>query len=201
MADSVCCSWRCCSLTCVLLPVSVVQHEVRTPFGQKHARLAPRSHDKCAVTPTGRPAGGIVAGLMRSSQKQTGVKYAQFSLVGASNTLVDVGVFNLFLLIWPSHSPGLLLAYNVAALVLANANSYLWNTLWTFRDQARHDAKQVGMFTAQGLLNVGMGSLLLWLVAHGLGAYTDLSPLVSGNVAKVVSMVIASTMSFSFLRL
>jgi putative flippase GtrA len=138
---------------------------------------------------------------MRSSQKQTGVKYAQFSLVGASNTLVDVGVFNLFLLIWPSHSPGLLLAYNVAALVLANANSYLWNTLWTFRDQARHDAKQVGMFTAQGLLNVGMGSLLLWLVAHGLGAYTDLSPLVSGNVAKVVSMVIASTMSFSFLRL
>jgi putative flippase GtrA len=138
---------------------------------------------------------------MRSSQKQTGVKYAQFSLVGASNTLVDVGVFNLLLLIWSTHSPGLLVAFNVAALILANANSYLWNTLWTFRDQARHDAKQVGMFTAQGLLNAGVGSLLLWLVAHGLGVHTDLSPLVSGNTAKVVSMVVASTMSFLFLRL
>ena len=138
---------------------------------------------------------------MRSSQKQTGVKYVQFSLVGASNTLVDVGVFNLLLLLWSTHSPGLLVAYNVAALVLANANSYLWNTLWTFRNQARHDAKQVGLFTAQGLLNVGVGSLLLWLVAHGLGAYTDLSPLVSGNVAKAVSMMVASTMSFLFLRL
>jgi putative flippase GtrA len=149
--------------------------------------------------PSGRYS-GIVVGFMQESHKQTGVKYAQFSLVGTSNTLVDVGTFNLLLLLWPTHSPGLLVAYNVAALVLASANSYLWNTLWTFRDQARHDAKQVSMFTVQGLLNAGVGSLLLWLVAHGLGAHTDLSPLLSGNVAKVVSMAVASTLSFLFLR-
>ncbi len=143
---------------------------------------------------------GIVLGPMPDSRKQTGLKYAQFSLVGASNTLVDVGAFNLLLLLWSTHNPELLVAYNVVALVLANANSYLWNTLWTFRDQARHDSKQVGMFTAQGLLNVGVGNALLWLVARGLVAHTDLSPLVSGNVAKVVSMVVASTVSFLFLR-
>ncbi len=137
---------------------------------------------------------------MRNSQKRTSIKYAQFSLVGASNMLVDVGVFNLLLLLWSTRSPELLVAYNVLALVLANANSYLWNTLWTFRDQARHDARQVGKFTAQGLLTVGVGNALLWLVAHGLVAYTDLSPFVSGNLAKVVSMVVASTVSFLFLR-
>ena len=137
---------------------------------------------------------------MRGSHKHTGVKYAQFSLVGASNMLVDLGVFNLLLLLWSTHSPEMLVAYNVAALVLANANSYLWNTLWTFRDHARHDAKQVGMFTAQGLLNIGVGNALLWLVAYGLGAHTGLSPLVTANVAKLVSMVIASNMSFLFLR-
>jgi putative flippase GtrA len=115
--------------------------------------------------------------------------------------LVDVGVFNLILLLWSTRSPELLVAYNVVALVLANANSYLWNTLWTFREQARHDARQVGMFTAQGLLNVGVGNALLWLVAYGLVVYTDLSPLVSGNLAKVVSMVVASMVSFLFLRL
>ena len=137
---------------------------------------------------------------MSESQKPTGVKYAQFSLVGASNMLVDVGVLNLLLLLAPTRSPELLVVYNVGALILANANSYLWNTLWTFRHQARHDVKQVSLFTAQGLLNAGVGSLLLWLTAHGLRFYTDLSPLVSGNVAKVVSMVVASTMSFLFLR-
>jgi putative flippase GtrA len=115
---------------------------------------------------------------MRASQKQAGVKYAHFSLVGASNTLVDVGALNVLLLLWSTHSSGLLVVYNVGALILANANSYLWNTLWTFRHRARHDARQVSMFTAQGLLNAEVGSLLLWLPAHELKAYTDLSPLV-----------------------
>ncbi len=73
---------------------------------------------------------------MRKSKKQPGIKYAQFSLVGISNAPVDVGVLNLFPLIGPTRSPELLVVYNVAALGLANVNSYLWNTLWTFRDQA-----------------------------------------------------------------
>jgi putative flippase GtrA len=138
---------------------------------------------------------------MRDSQKQTGVKYAQLPLVDASNTLVDVGALNVLLLLWPAHSPGLLVVYNVGALILANANSYLWNTLWTFRHRARHDARQVSMFTAQGLLNAGVGSLLLWLTAHGLRAYTGLSPLVSANnVAKLASTLVASSLSFVFLR-
>jgi putative flippase GtrA len=138
---------------------------------------------------------------MRESQKQTGKKYAQFSLVGFSNMLVDVGALNLLLFLAPTGSPEVLVLLNVVALVLANANSYLWNTMWTFREQARHDTRQAGMFTAQGLLNVALGSALLWLAAHGLDAYTDLSPWVSGNAAKAVSTVAASTVSFLFLRL
>ncbi len=138
---------------------------------------------------------------MRGSQKQAGVKYAQFSAVGISNMLVDVGVLNLLLLLAPTGSPELLVLCNVAALILANANSYLWNTMWTFREQAHHDGKQVGLFTAQGLLNVAVGSALLWLAANGLRAYTDLSPWLSGNTAKAISTVVASTMSFLFLRL
>ena len=94
---------------------------------------------------------------MRESRKQTGKKYAQFSLVGFSNMLVDVGALNLLLFLAPTGIPEVLVLYNVAALVLANANRYLWNTPWTFRDEARHDARQAGMFTAQGLLDVAVG--------------------------------------------
>ena len=136
----------------------------------------------------------------RESGKKTGVKYAQFSLVGGSNAPVDLGILNLLLLISPTRSPEILLVYNVVALVITNANSYLWNTLWTFRHRARHDARQVGLFTVQGVLNVAVGGLLIWLLARGLMTYTDLSPLIGSNVAKVVSMVAASTMSFVFLR-
>ena len=53
---------------------------------------------------------------MRNSKKQTGVKYTQFSLVDISNALVDVGVLNLFLIIWPTRSLELLVVYNIVAL-------------------------------------------------------------------------------------
>ena len=47
---------------------------------------------------------------------------------------------------------------------------------------------------------MALGSALLWLAAHGLGAYTELPVWLSGNLAKAISMVSASTVSFLFLR-
>jgi len=137
---------------------------------------------------------------MPESIVRTAIHYTQFSLIGAGNALVDLGVLNLILLFDPTRAPGKLVLYNAVALVLANVNSYLWNTLWTFRHHARHDARQLSMFAAQAALNVAVGSLLFWLLARGLVTYTDLSPFAGGNAAKVVSMVAASTMSFLLLR-
>jgi putative flippase GtrA len=136
----------------------------------------------------------------QESTKQTGVKYAQISLVGVSNTLVDLGVLNLLLLA-PTRDPELLVGFNIVALVLTNANSYLWNTLWTFRGQACHDARQVSMFGAQALLNIGVANLMLWGLAYGVVGYTDFSAQISGNLAKVGSMLVASTTSFLCLRI
>ena len=131
---------------------------------------------------------------------RTAIRYTQFSVVGGSNALVDIGALNLILLFDPTRAPGKLVLYNAIALVLANANSYFWNTLWTFRHRASHDARQVSLFILQAALNVGVGSLLFWLLARWLAAYAGLSPFVGGNAAKVISMVTASTMSFVFLR-
>jgi len=131
---------------------------------------------------------------------QAGIKYAQFSLVGISNAMVDLGVLNLLLLIYPTSSPEILVLYNFVALAVTNGNSYLWNTLWTFRHHARHDAKQVGAFGLQAAVGIGVSSLVLWLVAHGLVAYANFPPLIGGNVAKLSSMLVGSTTSFLLLR-
>jgi membrane protein DedA with SNARE-associated domain/putative flippase GtrA len=130
----------------------------------------------------------------------TGVKYAQFSLIGISNAMVDLGVLNLLLLIYPTRSPEILVLYNLVALALTNANSYLWNTLWTFRHHARHDAKQVGAFGLQAAVGIGVSSIVLWLVAHGLVTYANFPLLIGANVAKLASMLVGSTTSFLLLH-
>lgn len=84
--------------------------------------------------------------------------------------------------------------------MLANVNSYLWNTLWTFRKRANHDARQVTMFVAQAVFNVAVGSLMFWFSAHLLVAYAGLAYVLGSNIAKAASMIVASTMSFLILR-
>jgi putative flippase GtrA len=132
---------------------------------------------------------------------EAGVRYARFSLVGVSNALVDLGAINLLLFVHPTREPWLLVLYNLLALAITNANSYLWNTLWTFRHHARHDARQMGMFTLQGVLNAAIASAVLWSVAHLLlSFYPALPAQVAGNIAKVASMLVASSASFLFLH-
>ena len=49
-------------------------------------------------------------------------------------------------------------------------------------------------------MGIGVSSLVLWLVAHGLVAYANFPPLIGGNVAKLSSMLVGSTTSFLLLR-
>jgi len=122
-------------------------------------------------------------------------------VVGVGNAIVDFGTLNLLLWLWPTGDPGLLALYNTLALVLANTNSYFWNTHWTFNNQAQHaDSRQkrVG-FGTQALLNVGVNNVLFW-VAAGLLADTSLPVVVGQNIAKVISTLGATAFSFLVLR-
>ena len=124
----------------------------------------------------------------------------RFCVVGAINALVDFGVLNLLSWSWPAAHAVQLVLYNTLALVLANANSYLFNTLWTFKEQTRHESpRQRATFVAQAVLNVGVNNGLFWLTA-GLLADTALSVAVAQNLAKAISTVAASTLSFLLMR-
>jgi putative flippase GtrA len=124
----------------------------------------------------------------------------KFCVVGAINALVDFGTLNLLSWSLPPADAVQLALYNTLALVLANANSYLFNTLWTFKEQARHEGpRQKATFVAQAVLNVGVNNGLFWLTA-GLLADTALSVAVAQNVAKAISTVGASTLSFLLMR-
>lgn len=136
---------------------------------------------------------------IRHSRKFFG-SYAKFSMVGLTNVVVDYGTLNLLLLLFPTRELNHLAAYNLVALVLANTNSYFWNTRWTFSSRASHDHRQKALFAAQALLNVGVSSVVLWLAARMLFTYAALPSIVVGDLAKILSSVVATTLSFLILR-
>ncbi len=127
-------------------------------------------------------------------------RFGKFSLVGVGNALVDLGVLNFLIWMYEGQGAMQLAIFNLAAIVLANVNSYVWNTLWTFRDKAEGDARQRSLFSLQALANVGINAVVFWVCASVVFGYTSLSPAVGGNVAKGVSIVVAFAASFFLLR-
>src|SRR5918997_2864072 len=135
-----------------------------------------------------------------SKLKRGSIRFSKFSVVGLSNAAVDIGVLNLFLWLQPTREVFLLVIFNGIALVLANINSYLWNTLWTFRGRAEHDLRQIVLFGLQVLVNIGISSGLFWALVHPIIVYTEVPTYLAGNVAKIISVTVASTISFFIMR-
>jgi putative flippase GtrA len=102
----------------------------------------------------------------KAKLKSGGKRFSKFSIVGLSNAVIDIGVLNLFLWLEPTRDVTLLVLYNGVALVLANLNSYLWNSLWTFRGRAEHDLRQIILFALQVVVNIGVSSGLFRALVH-----------------------------------
>ncbi len=130
-----------------------------------------------------------------------GTQWIQFATVGVANAVVDLGVLNIMLALWPPGRDQLLLTVeNSLAVALAIANSYLWNTRWTFAAQADGSFRQATLFVAQSLLNIGINDAAL-LVTNGLFLQVHLGPAwVSVNLSKGVAMAFASGTSFFIMR-
>jgi putative flippase GtrA len=139
-------------------------------------------------------------GSRREKIKRGGKRFSKFTVVGFSNFAVDIVVLNLFLWLAPTREPYLLALYNGVAIVAANANSYVWNTLWTFRGRADRGPRQRVLFALQALFGAAVGSGIFWALIRFLLAGTDLPAYAAGNVAKVASVVVASTISFFLMR-
>lgn len=132
--------------------------------------------------------------------KSGGRRFSKFGIVGLSNAALDIGILNLFLWLEPTRDTLQLVLYNGVALVLANINSYVWNTLWTFKGRAEHNLRQAVLFGLQALVNIGVSNGLFWALIHPLLVFTDIPTYLVGNVAKIISVAVASTLSFFLMR-
>jgi putative flippase GtrA len=134
---------------------------------------------------------------------------AKFVLVGGFNTLADWGILAFliyFFRLYLSHdSKDLLFSvgvftiayyslYKSISFIVAAANSYFWNKLWTFkRESTEGMGKEFGQFfivTIIGfLLNVFIASAIFKYIAPFDGLTADQWGIVSAVFATIISMV------------
>jgi|SRR4051812_20347925 putative flippase GtrA len=114
---------------------------------------------------------------------------AKFGIVGAINTVVDFGIFNVLragLGVGP-------LTSSTIALVVAATSSYLMNRFWTFRHRARSGlGREYALFFI--LNGIGLGIQLSCIAVSHYGFGFD--SIFADNVAKVVGLLIGTVFRF-----
>ncbi len=136
----------------------------------------------------------------RQRLKNGGLRFSKFSMVGITNAVIDIGVLNLLLWLEPTRDAWMLAIYNGVALLLANVNSYVGNTMWTFRGRANHGRRQTTLFIVQALINITVSNGLFYLLVRFLLVYDVVPAWIAGNTAKIISVLVASTISFFLMR-
>jgi putative flippase GtrA len=127
-------------------------------------------------------------------------RYTKFLMVGAANAIVDLVVLNGLFLLHPTNAKGLLAAYNTVAVLAAIVNSYVLNRRFTFRDKSTGSLREGLMFAVQALVNIVVNDLVVVWLSTYLAHVKNIPILVSGNLAKAIAMMVASSVSFVLMK-
>ncbi len=104
--------------------------------------------------------------------KKSFLQLLKFGLIGVSNTVVDLIVCRALQALFGTFSAAPILTYylpKVIGYACGIANSYFWNSRWTFREERRRDAREIVLFVAVNLVTLGLSLGLMYLFKNVCG--------------------------------
>jgi putative flippase GtrA len=129
--------------------------------------------------------------------RRTGAQFLRFMTVGATNTLVDIVVTNVLVLLLKPQVSLTLMMISVTACALATLNSYALNRRWTFRHVlGQAPSRAAYRFFAVALLSmaVNTSTFLFWM--KYLPDLVTLNNLAKVNLSKLAGVGAAFSVSF-----
>ncbi len=140
---------------------------------------------------------GVAFGYLLSKVRGFFFQLSKFGLVGVTNTVIDLGIYNLFIYMSDVSSGYLISVFKSFAVLAAIINSYIWNKFWSFEhkntENVGEEFMQFLVVSLVGLLlNVGITSL----VVNVIGAPTGVDEKVWANVGGLTASILVLTWNF-----
>lgn len=133
-----------------------------------------------------------------------GRQLRRFVVVGVANVAIDLAVYNLLVLAFPTRDNALLVVYNTTAIVVSMANSWVFNSRWTFEDRTRQDrwdARRAKiLFGVQYAVGIAINDVGIVFLTE-LGRSAGYRGLLLTNGAKLSAIAASCCFSFLMMRL
>lgn len=118
------------------------------------------------------------------------LRFIKFSLVGASNTLITIVAYWIFINLFKMN----FLLSNTVAYVLGIVNSYFWNTRWVFKDSNANNT--VIKFIIVNIVALAVSNLCIFILVKNMNINVYISQIVAIGFSMVINFVLNKTWTF-----
>ncbi len=117
-------------------------------------------------------------------------QFAKYGAAGALSAFIDLGILNLFSLIFKIYSGPAILVFNAISFLVATTNAYFWNKFWAFKkDGDRPNVKEYAKFICVTLTGLAINTAIVFFMTTVVGAPEGVSEPVWENVAKFSAVI------------
>lgn len=140
---------------------------------------------------------GVAVGYLLSKIRPFFFQLSKFGLIGVANTVIDLGIYNLFIFMSDVSSGYLIAVFKSFSVLAAIVNSYIWNKFWSFEKKETgnvgEEFTQFLMVSLVGLLlNVGITAF----VVNVIGAPAGMAEKTWANIGGLTASILVLTWNF-----
>lgn len=145
---------------------------------------------------------GITVGFLLSkisSRLRFFFQLAKFGIIGATNFIVDLGIFSL--LIWVTHisTGGSIVLFKVASVSVAIVNSYIWNKFWSFGEKHTDEStvrRQFFQFIAVSLVGLVLNAGITYSLITFAAGFMSVSPETWATISSAIASITVLSWNF-----
>lgn len=124
-------------------------------------------------------------------------QFAKFGLIGVANTVIDVGIYNLFITLTNISSGSMIVIFKTISVLTAIINSYIWNKYWSFEQKDTTEvSKEFSQFLAVSLTGLLLNVGITYVVVNVIGAPAGMNPKVWANVGALTASLVGFGWNF-----
>ncbi len=140
---------------------------------------------------------GVSIGYWLSKIRPFFFQLSKFGIIGITNTVIDLGVYNFFIFTSDISSGYLIAVFKSFAVLIAIVNSYIWNKFWSFEKQETDNVgKEFRQFLLVSLIGLLINVSITLFVVNGIGAPAGIAEKTWANVGGITASILVLAWNF-----
>jgi len=123
-------------------------------------------------------------------------KFGKFAATGTLNTVLDLSVLNVLMLIGGVASGWKYAVFKAFSFIVTTTNSYMWNKFWTFKSRVPVSAKEYTRFAAFTFVGMFVNVSVASVIVNAIGAPSGVSENAWANVGAIAAVAVSFLCNF-----